>query len=239
MQAAIFDMDGLLIDSEPLWRRAEQEVFLPLGLSLSDEDCATTTGMRIDEVVRHWHRRQPWQDRSVEQVSQDILSRVGELIAAEGEELAGVRATLERLDERGIRLAVASSSPRQLIDAVLERLGISDCFEGVFSATEEAFGKPHPAVYLSAARSLEVEPGECLAFEDSAAGVRSAKAAGMTVIAVPTAADFDDPAFDLADLKIASLEEFPIDAIDGIAIPATPSPGLAGRSPGPGSESAP
>lgn len=212
MEAAIFDMDGLLIDSEPLWRRAEQSAFHSIGIDLDDDQCAQTTGMRIDEVVEYWFQQEPRLE-SVEQLDRESLTRsilegVTTLIQTEGEELPGVRGLLDSLLAQGMRLAVASSSPRPLIDAVLEKLEIATHFEVIRSAVDEPFGKPHPAVYLRTASDLGVDPSQCLALEDSVAGVRSAKAAGMTVIAVPARKDFDNPAFELADLKIASLVDF-------------------------------
>jgi HAD superfamily hydrolase (TIGR01509 family) len=211
MDAAIFFMDGLLIDSEPLWRRAEKSVFQTVGIDLDDDQCDQTTGMRIDEVVEYWYQFHPWQGASRAALAEDILSSVTALIHAHGEILPGVRNILDSLRSQGLRLALASSSPRSLIDAVLEKLDISAYFEVIHSATDEPHGKPHPAVYLSTAESLGLRPHRCLAFEDSLAGVRSAKAAGMTVIAVPAKHEFDDEAFGLADLKVASLVDLKLD----------------------------
>lgn len=206
--AAIFDMDGLLIDSEPLWRQAEREVFGRVGLELSDTQCMETMGLRLDEVVAYWYERAPWPGKSQPQVAAELLERVAELIGERGEALPGVDSVLDRVSAAGWRLALASSSPGELIDAVLDRLGIGHRFELRVSALDEERGKPHPAVYLTTARRLGVAPGRCLAFEDSPAGIRSARAAGMSVIAVPHPDMRGHAAYDEADRVLASLSDF-------------------------------
>lgn len=208
MKAAIFDLDGLLIDSEPFWRRAEQEIFARLDLQLDDEMCAQTTGLRVDEVVAFWFAKQPWTGCSNQSVENDIVQRVAELVRWCGEPLPGALEAVDKLRITGLRLAVASSSPRILIEAALERLQLVDSFPIVCSAIEEAAGKPDPAVYLTAARRLKVSNSDCVAFEDSIPGVKAAKAAAMTVVAVPAARDYDHVDFDQADYKLRSLVDF-------------------------------
>jgi sugar-phosphatase len=210
MKAAIFDMDGLLIDSEPLWRLAEQEVFATVGVHLNDTLCGETMGLRSDEVVHHWFQRFPWSDPSPGEVEGILIARMHELILHRGEAMPGVDEVLGQIHQAGLRLGLASSSPPLLIKAVLERLGIADRFEVTCSAIHEKRGKPDPAVYLTAAQQLGVEPKECLAFEDSLAGVRSACAAGMMVIAIPAHEQLGDPVFGEADLVLSSLGEFQI-----------------------------
>lgn len=207
MKAAIFDMDGLLIDSEPLWRVAEQQVFARVGLELTDTMCRQTMGLRTDEVVAYWHQRHPWDEPPPEQIEAAIIDRVEALIRQRGSALPGVYELLGDLADTGCRLALASSSPPVLIEAVLERLGIADRFELCCSAADERRGKPHPAVYLTTARRLGIAPRHCVALEDSMAGVRSARAAGMGVVAVPAAESLDDPRFAEADLVVGSLRE--------------------------------
>ncbi|TFG93672.1 MAG: hexitol phosphatase HxpB [Syntrophobacterales bacterium] len=211
MRAAIFDMDGVLIDSEPLWRRAEKEVFGRVGITLTKEMCLGTMGLRLDEVVAYWYQEFPWTKKSPQQVEKEVLSAMHKLIAEEGEALRGVHETLKRLQDAGLMLAIASSSPFSLIEAVVNKLGIRDCFQTLCSADEDEFGKPDPAVYLRTADRLEVDPRECIVFEDSLLGVRSAKSAGMTVVAVPAADQYDDPRFQEADFKVRSLPEFSFD----------------------------
>jgi sugar-phosphatase len=114
-------MDGVLIDSEPLWRRAEIAVFGELGVSLTEEDCLETQGLRIDEVVDYWLERRPWQGRSREEVAHAIVFRVGALIRGGAVPLPGAEEALASARARGWRLALASSSPRRLIETVIDR----------------------------------------------------------------------------------------------------------------------
>ncbi|MFH1568571.1 MAG: hexitol phosphatase HxpB [Gemmatimonadota bacterium] len=207
LQAAIFDMDGLLIDSEPLWRRAEQRIFAPLGVALTDAMCMQTMGLRVDEVVRHWHRLHPWAEPSREEVAHRIVDAVVELVEREGAPLDGVGPTLDLCARRGLRLALASSSSRRLIDAVIGRLGLAGRFEVIHSAESEPYGKPHPGVFLTAARCLGVDPTACLVLEDSFAGVIAGLAARMKVVAVPAPADFAQARFDVAHAKLRSLRD--------------------------------
>ena len=213
MDAVIFDMDGVLIDSEPLWRRAEQEVFGKVGIALTKEMCIGTMGLRLDEVVAYWYGRFPWTGKSLRQVEEEVLSEMYRLIADEGKPLPGVHETLGAVRDSGVDLAIASSSPFGLIEAVVDKLEIRDYFIVMCSADEDEFGKPDPAVYLRTADRLAVDPRACLVFEDSFLGVRAAKAAGMTVVAVPAADQYDDPRFHEADFKVPSLGEFSLDMV--------------------------
>ena len=206
-------MDGVLIDSEPLWRRAEKEVFRSVGITLTKEMCLGTMGLRLDEVVAYWYQRFPWTGKNLLQVEEEMLSAMQTLIAEEGKALRGVHETLERLRGANLLLAIASSSPFSLIEAVVNVLGIRTFFQALCSAEEDAFGKPDPAVYLRTAERLAVDPSECLVFEDSLLGVRSAKSAGMTVVAVPAADQYDDPRFNEADFTVKSLPDFSVDMI--------------------------
>lgn len=211
MKAAIFDMDGLLIDSEPLWKAAEIEVFGSLGVPLTPELCRQTTGVRLDGVVRHWYERYPWHGASHAEVEARVLETVSRLIAEQGSLMPGVEATIDTLLRAGYRLGVASSSPLQLMRAALEKLGIIDVFAVLHSAEDEARGKPDPAVYLTTLTRLDAEPQACFALEDSVLGVQAAKAAGIAVVAVPDPDEASDPGFDEADIVLASLAEFTLE----------------------------
>ena len=114
-RALVFDMDGVLIDSEPLWRRAEVEIFSEVGLALEESDCYQTQGLRIDEAVAFWYERSPWTDRSIDDVANSIVSRVAGLIRSEGEAMPGVLASIDWAAKSRWRLALASSSPKYLI----------------------------------------------------------------------------------------------------------------------------
>jgi HAD superfamily hydrolase (TIGR01509 family) len=210
LEAAVFDMDGVLVDSEPLWQDAEIEVFAGVGVALTNELCRQTMGLRIDEAVDHWHRRFGWTWPAPAVVAAEVVRRVSELIAERGEPLPGVDAAVAACRHAGLRLALASSSPRPLIEAVLAKLGLAGTFEVVHSADDEPFGKPHPGIYLTTAARLGVAPTACLAIEDSVNGVIAAKAARMACVAVPL--DLDDPRFGIADLVLPSLADLDLGA---------------------------
>ncbi len=207
MQAVIFDMDGLIVNSEPLWRLAERAAFAEVGLELTNADCERTMGMRSDEVIRYWYGEFPWTGRSLADVEERLENGVRELIAERATVMPGVERAMAMARAEGLLLGLASSSSPMLIDAVLAKLKLQDHFAVVHSAVEEDHGKPHPAVFLTAASVLGVAPTECVAIEDSLAGVRSARAAEMRVIAVPPPHLFDDPGYDVADFKLKSLVE--------------------------------
>jgi mannitol-1-/sugar-/sorbitol-6-/2-deoxyglucose-6-phosphatase len=215
VQAVIFDMDGLLIDSEPLWHVAEKEVFGARGLTLTDAMCEETTGLRTDEVVAYWYAKQPWpgERQNFEEVADEILIRMQELIRAHGVALQGVYEVLQLLQHRQLALGLASSSPPALIDTVVDKLHIRPYFRVLCSAVDEEWGKPHPAVYLTAAKRLGLPPRDCLVFEDSINGIRAAKAAGMMTVAVPAGHQYEDERFGEADFKLRSLSEFSWDLV--------------------------
>jgi HAD superfamily hydrolase (TIGR01509 family) len=207
MKALIFDMDGVIVDSEPLWRIAEREVFAGVGLELTEADCEKTMGMRTDEVAAYWYARSPWRGFTPSEVEELIEGRMLTLIAGHAMAMPGLEHAITNARSAGLELALASSSSPVLIDAVLDKLGLGDTFAVVCSAVEEELGKPHPAVFLTTARLLGVKPDECVVIEDSVAGVRAARAAGTRVIAIPPRHLSENDAYIEADLKLASLNE--------------------------------
>jgi sugar-phosphatase len=213
MKAAIFDMDGLLIDSEPLWQEAEISVFRSVGVPLTRELCRQTVGVRLDGVVRHWYERFPWQSESLEVVEAQVLELVSRLIVERGKPMPGVMEIIGILRAAQYELAVASSSPMQLIRTALKKFGIIEFFSVLHSADAEDEGKPNPAVYLSTMSRLGADPNHCIAFEDSILGVRAAKIAGARVIAVPDPADVSNPGFADADVVLSSLKDFSLDQV--------------------------
>ncbi len=212
MQAAIFDMDGLLIDSEPLWQEAEIAVFGGLGLNLTREQCLETRGRRTREIVTYWYEKRPWRAASIDDVRARLIAAVCELVRLRGEALPGVHAVLDFIASQGMKTALASSSPPEIIAAVLDKLGIRERFVITRSAEGETYGKPHPALFLATAERLEVTPAECLVFEDSLSGVIAAKAASMTCVAVPDQRDAYMAEYNrklvIADLIVPSLLDF-------------------------------
>ncbi|MGP8161628.1 MAG: hexitol phosphatase HxpB [Candidatus Dormibacteria bacterium] len=211
IEAVVLDMDGLLIDTEPAWRAAETEVFGDLGIQLTEADMLATMGQRIVELAAHWRRHRPWPGAETGEPSDAaIATRVIDLMVAHvqrsGEPMAGVVEAMGLLRRLGLRVAIASSSPHRLIDAVCARLEMG-WIEVRCSADDEARGKPAGDVYLTAARRLGLSPAVCLAVEDSPNGVLAAQAAGMRCVAVPDRLLAADPAFGRAAVLLASLAE--------------------------------
>jgi mannitol-1-/sugar-/sorbitol-6-/2-deoxyglucose-6-phosphatase len=211
LAAAVFDMDGLLIDSEPLWRQAEIRIFGTLGVALTAERCGETRGMVVNEVTRHWFEKYPWEGPTPDAVAAEIVDAVASLLAAGVTLKPGAGQALFSCRERGLALAVASSSPLRLIETVVDRLGLRSWFGVLHSAQDEPAGKPDPSVFLTTAVRLGVDPPRCVVFEDSPAGVRAAVAAGMVCVAVPEAdvvvTDADARNFESADMVIDTLED--------------------------------
>ena len=216
--ASIFDMDGLLIDSEILWHEAEIEILGGLGVPLAVDGCRSTKGMFVDEVTAHWYGLHPWPGATPtpDEVAVTIVDRVIELIMTKGVLKPGAEHAIDLCRDRGLPLAVASSSQYRLIDAALAHFGLRDRFDLVHSAEDEDYGKPHPAVFLTAAAKLGAPPRRCLVWEDAPAGVLAAKASSMTCIAVPEEGEGHHPAFGLADLVVDSLLEVTDASLDAL-----------------------
>ena len=213
IHAAIFDMDGLLVDSEPHWRAAERAVFGSVGLVLTDDECKQTTGRPILDVVHYWYVQRPWSvsdasGRSNEQLANAITDNVHERVATLAEPMPGAIDAIGFFVQRGIPTAIASASPMSLIEVVIDRLGIRPLLTLWHSATLEIRNKPAPDVYLGTARRLGVSPANCVAFEDSGSGLISAHTAGMRTVAVPADFERDDLKFDIATHKLPSLTAF-------------------------------
>jgi sugar-phosphatase len=215
--ASIFDMDGLLIDSEVLWHEAEIEILGALGVPLAAEGCRTTKGMFVHEVTEHWFARYPWSGPTPAEVAVTIVDRVIGLILTKGRLKPGALHAVDLCAELGLSLAVASSSEYRLIDAALSHFGLRDRFGVIHSAEDEEYGKPHPAVFLTAARRMSVPPKRCVVWEDAPAGVLAAKAASMACVAVPEPGEANDPAFGLADLVVDSLDEVDATSLGRVA----------------------
>lgn len=206
-------MDGLLIDSEILWHQAEVEIFGALGVPLLATSTRSTKGVFINDVVAYWYSRYPWNGPSVDDVIAKLVNRVGSLVESEGRLLPGAIRAIDLTSERG-PIALASSTPLALIQRSLEHFDLSDRFASVHSAEFEPYGKPHPGVFLTAATSLGVAPTRCLVFEDSTAGVIAARAASMSLVAVPTREDRGEVEYLLADLVLDSLDDLSTDWLD-------------------------
>lgn len=205
IQAVIFDMDGLLLDSEDFWQQAEFEVFSSLGVPLKLADTKATVGLRCDYVVQHWYNRHPWTGPTLAEVADDIIARVIQLLTSQGTLLPGAREALALCRQLQLPVALATSSNHRMMLAALHHFGIAGYFQATCSAEFLPYAKPHPQVYLNAAAALGVPPEQCLALEDSVAGVIAAKAARMRCFAIPDAHQQQDPRYGIADRVLPSL----------------------------------
>jgi HAD superfamily hydrolase (TIGR01509 family) len=214
--AVVFDLDGVLLDSEAAWVRVKKEFTEETGGHWKDEAQWDMLGMSSIEWSRYMH-----DELEVPLPPEQISSAVADRLAQQYRErlplLPGAVEAVRSL-ARHWPLGLATSSNRNVIDLVLEKAGLADAFAATVSSEEVERGKPAPDVYLEAARRLGVEPAECVAVEDSTNGIRSAHVAEMAVIAVPNR-DFppEPEALALAALVLDSLEELSPDRIRSLS----------------------
>ncbi len=207
-EAVIFDMDGVLIDSEPLWKIAMEEVFHSLGSKLTKADFQKTVGLRIDEVIHFWNHHENWGVENEQEVEESIILKMIELISENAQPLEGVIETLAFLKRKGMKIGLGTSSSSRLIHVVLTELNIAHYFDFTHSAETEHFGKPHPAVYLAVAEQLNANPNKCLVIEDSFNGVIAGLAAKMKVVCIPEKTHFPNPRLAVADFHFGTMTEF-------------------------------
>jgi len=204
--AVVFDMDGVLVDTEHLWDEVREELTGEWGGRYTPEAQEAMMGMSSHEWSRSLHETVGLRE-SPETINAEVVRRMLARYEIELPVVPGAGEAVRRLADDGYRLAVASSSNRELIDAVLRRLELAALFEATVSSEEVGRGKPAPDVYLEAARRLDVPASRCAAVEDSASGIRAAREAGMRVIAYPNR--HYPPAADVlasADVVIDSLD---------------------------------
>ena len=201
-------MDGLLIDSEPLWKEAAETLFFTYGKQLTTEQYISTTGLRTKEFLAHWFRHFNLPEAEIANAETIIINDVIKLVEQKGKPLAGVQYIFNFFLERSFKIGLASSSPFDLINIVVDLLGIKDHLLAISSASNMAYGKPHPEVYLDCAEKLAAIPAECICFEDSFNGMIAAKAAKMKCVVVPSLQDNKNRGWEAADLKISTLINF-------------------------------
>ena len=206
VQAVVFDMDGVLVDSERDWDASRRQVAEAAGGRWTPEATTDMIGMSAPEWSGYMHE-ELGVDATPEQINDRVVAVMLERVGSNPPLLPGAAEAVQQLAERW-PLAVASSANRPVIEAVLRATGLDRHFNAVVSSEEVAHGKPAPDVYLAAARALDVEPAAVVAIEDSANGIRSAAAAGMTVVAFPNA-HFPpgEDALRLAEFRIGALDE--------------------------------
>lgn len=209
----LFDMDGLLLDTEPLWGESMLRIAQKHRIPITRQQFKETTGLRIFEVTDHWAIHYPWQGKAAREVADEILDDIIASSRQSATVLKGVEKALILLRQHQYKIGLASSSPGHMIDALVTHFDLKKYFDCITSADAVALGKPHPAVFLHCAAELGAKPGECLVLEDSVNGMIAGKAARMKVIVVPDELHFDDPRFSLADGKLRSMEDFDLDLL--------------------------
>lgn len=207
IKAVIFDMDGILIDSEPLWRKAMIKEFRAIGIPFTETDCRKTTGLRIKEVIEYWFLHYKIRHLKVKNIENKIIQRLIELIRKNGKAILGVIKLIHFLKKSNLKIGLATSSSSQLMEEVLVKLKLSNQFDVAISAENMKYGKPHPNVFLTCAKKLKINPKNCLVIEDSINGLISAKAAFMIAIAVPETNYFYNKKYAIADYKLRDMNE--------------------------------
>jgi len=218
IEAVVFDLDGVLLDTEELWDEARQEIAGERGGRWRPDAQRAMMGMSSPEWSRYMHDVVGVPDPP-RQISDEVVQRLAELYRRQLPLIDGAVEAVRRIGARW-PLAIASSSNRPLIDLFLELTGTEELFRATVSSEEVANGKPAPDVYLEAAARLRVEPERCAAIEDSENGIRSASAAGLLVVAIPNRVFQPGPeALALADAVLESLDELTPDAVSGARRP--------------------
>lgn len=213
IDTVIFDMDGLLLDTEPLWGKSMLQVAQKHKIPITQQKFKETTGLRIYEVTEHWAMHYPWEGRSSKEVAEEILDDIIASSKSHASVLRGVEKTLQMLREQKFKIGLATSSPTRMVSELIQHFSLSGYFDEITSADVVALGKPHPAVFLHCAAVLGSKPTHCLVLEDSVNGMIAGKAARMKVVVIPDEVHFDDPRFTLADAKLKSMEDLDLDMI--------------------------
>jgi HAD superfamily hydrolase (TIGR01509 family) len=224
IDAVVFDLDGVIIDSEQLWDEVREGLARERGGRWSEQAQADMMGMSSTEWSRYLHEVVELPEPP-EEINREVVRR---MLVRYSEHLPLIDGAVDAVKRLAADwpLGLASSSNRELIDHVLELSGLAQYFKVTVSSEEVERGKPAPDVYLEAARRLRVEPSQSVAIEDSASGIRSAHAAGMHVVAIPNRA-FSPPAdvLALASVVLESIKELDPDVVKAVERPSTPSSG--------------
>ncbi len=207
-KAAIFDMDGLLIDSEPLWQEAGKETLQQFDVTLTNEQYHSSTGLRTEEWIEHWFHHfginRELAPAAIDIIIQKAIAKIDQY----GQAFPGIDRIVQFFKEKDYQLGLATSSPLSLVDVVIRKLQLQNTFGAITSAEYLPYGKPHPQVFINCADELNCSPLQCIVFEDSFNGLIAAKAAKMKCVVVPAASGYEHPGWNAADLKLKSLAEF-------------------------------
>jgi HAD superfamily hydrolase (TIGR01509 family) len=213
-EAVVFDLDGVLLQSEEVWDSVRERYVRERGGRYDEAVQRAMMGMSAPEWSAYLHDEAGVPDEAAT-INRDVVERMLEAYRHDLPLLPGAVEAVRRI-AAAYRLGLASSSNREVFEEVLDLAGIAGCFRATVSSEEVARGKPAPDVYLEAARRLGVSPERCTAVEDSHAGIRSAKSAGMLVVAIPNASyPPDGEALELADLVLYSLDELTPERVEG------------------------
>jgi beta-phosphoglucomutase-like phosphatase (HAD superfamily) len=214
IEAVVFDLDGVLLRSEEVWDTVRERYVVEHGGRYDAEVQRAMMGMSSLEWSRYLHEEAGVREEP-EQINRDVVELMLEAYRRELPLLSGAKEAVRRA-AAAFPLALASSSNREIFEEVLELAGLADCFRATVSSEEVPRGKPAPDVYLEAARRLGVAPERCTAVEDSHSGIRSAKSAGMRVVAIPNASyPPDAETLGLADAVVDSLDDLSVDVLRG------------------------
>ncbi|MGD9116643.1 MAG: HAD family phosphatase [Dehalococcoidia bacterium] len=204
LKAVIWDMDGVLADTASFHFGAWRETFSRRGIAFSNEDFMRGFGIRNDAIIRNMLGTETTQD-AIDTIAKEKEATFRRLIGGQVKPLPGVPGLLGQLHDKGIKMAIASSTVLDNIRLIVASLDIEKYFDAVVTGHDVTRGKPHPQVFLKAAQRLETPPRNCLVFEDAVAGVQAAKRAGMRCVAVTTSHPRES--LGEADLIVDSLEE--------------------------------
>jgi sugar-phosphatase len=208
IQGIVFDLDGTLIDSEPLWQEAEINILASEGLNLSREDCLKTKGLPSYQAIKFWHDKLENPVKEAALLTQELNQAVISLMKEKGELKPGVKEMLDFWKATNLPMGIASASSMAHIKTVVDKFDLGHYFNLIYSGDFEEYGKPHPGVYISACKKLNIDPVYALAVEDSFNGILAAKAARMKVIALLDEGQINDTRYDFADYKVESFANF-------------------------------
>ncbi|MDH7461562.1 hexitol phosphatase HxpB [Chitinophagaceae bacterium 26-R-25] len=207
LNTVIFDMDGLLIDSEPLWEKAGIATLAQYNVAITQDEYHKTTGLRTQEWIEYWFRHFGITAPAKPAVDV-IIEKAIDSIREFGKPMSGVEYIFNYFSDRGFKIGLATSSPKSLIDVVVAKLNIGHYLQAITSAEHLPYGKPHPQVFLNCAEALNSSPLECICFEDSFNGMIAAKAARMKCVIIPAPQQRNEHKWEAADLKLSSLLNF-------------------------------
>ncbi len=214
IEAVVFDLDGVLLASEEVWDAVRERYVRERGGRYDEQVQRAMMGMSAPEWST-FLREEAGVPDDPDTINRDVVAGMLEAYARELPLLPGAAETVRRV-AASFPLALASSSNREVFETVLELAGLADCFQATVSSEEVERGKPAPDVYLEAARRLGVAPERCTAVEDSHSGIRSAKTAGLRVVAIPNPSyPPDEEALQLADAVVGSLDELTVTVLRG------------------------